>query len=119
MRGYNIDRGRTILLNSVFDAMEGYLPRLTVLVLSAILLSFAHFMLIQRGSVRRSSAPSRQIALLLLTIVAVISIILSLPVSDASRGDLLGLLGLVLTGIFALSSLLLWPMPWPGLCFVR
>ncbi len=42
--------------------------------------------------------------MLLLTVVAVISVILALPIAEGPKGDLLGLLGLVLTGVFALSS---------------
>ncbi len=87
----------------VFGEMTDYLPLLVVIVASVMLLSCAHFLLIRRGD-HRASPLFRQLTLLLLTIVALISVILALPVSETARGDLLGLLGLVLTGVFALSS---------------
>ncbi|MBV1932795.1 MAG: mechanosensitive ion channel [Porticoccaceae bacterium] len=92
------------MLSSIYDAMKDYLPLLIVLVASVVLLSFAHFMLIRRAVDHRASPLFRQTVLLLLTVVALISVILALPISETARGDLLSLLGLVLTGVFALSS---------------
>ncbi len=89
--------------NAIFDLLKEYLPLLIVVVVSVAVLRFAHQMLIRRPD-HRSSPLFRQISLLVLTVIALISVILALPVSEAARGDLLGLLGLVLTGVFALSS---------------
>ncbi|MGB3724329.1 MAG: mechanosensitive ion channel domain-containing protein [Glaciecola sp.] len=46
----------------------------------------------------------RQLLLLLITIFALIAIVLSLPVQESSRNQLLGLLGVLLSGVIAFSS---------------
>ena len=85
-------------------ASRDFLPLIVTLIVAVVLLGLAHFMLIGRIKAPGSSRLSRQMTMLLLSIVAVISVIIALPISEAARGDLLGLLGLVLTGVFALSS---------------
>jgi small conductance mechanosensitive channel len=47
---------------------------------------------------------SRQLLMLALTSASVLVIIFALPLSDASRGQLLGLIGIVVTAVIALSS---------------
>ncbi|MBL4782434.1 MAG: hypothetical protein JKX92_09350 [Porticoccaceae bacterium] len=85
------------------DTFRLYLPLLAMLAACGAVLWVAHWLLIcgKDGAV---SSISRQLILLSLTIVAIILLVLTLPVGEATKGDLLSLLGLVFTGIFALSS---------------
>lgn len=56
---------------------------------------------------RRRGGPlplSKPLVMLALTAGAIVGLVLALPVSDTLRGQLLALLGLVLTGVIALSS---------------
>ena len=46
----------------------------------------------------------RQVLLLCLTIIALVILIVYSPMSEASRGQLLSLVGIVLTGVLAISS---------------
>lgn len=46
----------------------------------------------------------RQLILLAVTIAAIVSIVLALPVQESSRNQLLGLLGVLLSGVIAFSS---------------
>lgn len=91
-----------LALNNGLDFPESYTPLLAVLLASALLLTLAHRWLIRRTAGR--AHPGRQLFMLLLTLAALIAVILALPISDSSRGDLFGFLGLVITGVFALSS---------------
>mgnify|MGYP000390592844 CR=1 FL=1 len=85
------------------DTFRLYLPLLAMLAACVAVLWVTHWLLIRRKDGAVSSI-SRQLILLSLTIVAIILLVLTLPVGEATKGDLLSLLGLVFTGIFALSS---------------
>jgi len=85
------------------DTFRLYLPLLAMLAICAFVLWVTHWLLIRRKDGGVSSL-SRQLILLSLTVIAVILAILTLPVGEATKGDLLSLLGLVFTGVFALSS---------------
>ncbi len=85
--------------------LTDFLPLLAVLALFG-----SGLWALDRLILRRNSATglennfSRQIAILLLTAAATVAAILTLPVGVETRGQLLGLLGLVLTAVIALSS---------------
>jgi len=85
------------------DIFRLYLPLLAMLAACAFVLWVAHWLLIRRNEGGVSSL-ARQLILLILTVVALILLILTLPVGESTKGDLLSLLGLVFTGVFALSS---------------
>lgn len=86
-------------------ALRDFGPLLVTAAAVCAVLWAAHVMLIARrrdlGSERLFP---RQLVLLALTLVGVISIAAMLPVSDQARGQILGLLGLVISGLFAFSS---------------
>jgi small-conductance mechanosensitive channel len=69
-----------------------------------LVLSLAHWLLMRRSGLTTETRLPRQLVMLVLTIIALIWLILALPVSESTRSDLLGLLGLLLTGVIALSS---------------
>ncbi|MDF1831144.1 MAG: mechanosensitive ion channel [Porticoccaceae bacterium] len=85
------------------DAVRLYLPPLAVLVTCAFVLWFMHWLLIRRRDGGLSSIRG-QLVLLGLALITVILVVLALPVGEATKSDLLSLLGLVFTGIFALAS---------------
>ena len=85
------------------DTFRLYLPLLAMLAACAFVLWVTHWLLIRRKEEGVSSL-ARQLILLVLTVVALILLILALPVGESTKGDLLSLLGLVFTGVFALSS---------------
>ncbi len=80
-----------------------YLPPLAVFAACSLVLWLTHWLLIRRKGGGLSSIRG-QLVLLSLTLIAVILVVLALPVGEATKSDLLSLLGLVFTGIFALSS---------------
>jgi small-conductance mechanosensitive channel len=70
-----------------------------------LVLWLAHLLLIKRNAeLGNEKLFSKQLTMLGLTIVGLLAIILTLPVSESSRNQIIGLMGLVLSGIFAFSS---------------
>ncbi len=64
----------------------------------------AHILIIRRVLATGRPRLARQVVMLALTAAGVIAVVLALPISDSTRNSLLGLLGLVITGVIALSS---------------
>ncbi len=85
------------------DSIRLYLPPVAVFAACAFVLWLTHWLLIRRKEGGLSSIRG-QLVLLSLTLVSVILVVLALPVGEATKSDLLSLLGLVFTGIFALAS---------------
>lgn len=94
------------------DALLGFgerfpllLPFLGGLAVAVLLLTAGYWLLIRRGAdVAVDSRVPRQAAMLLLTAFCVVILLMTAPVSESTRGQLLSLLGLVLTAVIALSS---------------
>ena len=70
----------------------------------AFSLWFAHRLLMVRQSIGTEAKLPRQVIMLALTIIALIILILEMPMSETSRGQLLSLIGVVVTGVIAISS---------------
>lgn len=94
---------------SVFETIgKWFLPFVPLVITAlsaAIILAGAHWLLLGRhadlGNERKFP---RQLAMLGLTILGVVAIALALPVTDSTRNQVLGLVGLVISGMFAFSS---------------
>lgn len=81
------------------------LPFLTALLVTGLILMMAHWLLLRRQNTLGSEGRMpRQLSMLLLTAIGFVFIILALPVEESTRGQLLGLLGLLLSAMIALSS---------------
>lgn len=93
------------LLEKLGEWLLPFGPLLITAVSVAIVLAGAHWLLLGRhadlGSERKFP---RQLAMLGLTIAAVVALALALPVTDSTRNQVLGLVGLVISGTFAFSS---------------
>ena len=79
-----------------------FLPGLAALVAVILLLALLNFW-IRRGQTGEISV-TRQALMLLLTATGVLIVIFALPLSEVSRGQVLSLLGIVITAVIALSS---------------
>lgn len=84
---------------------EPFLPLvITVLSVSLTLLGM-HWLLIGRHTDLGNEAKfSRQLIMLSTTLIGLLAIILTLPITDSSRNQLLGLVGILFSGILAFSS---------------
>lgn len=92
-------------LNTIIESITPFLPLFATSIFIGLLLWGGHQILIGRhpelGSERLFP---RQLVMLALTLAGVIAIALALPVSESSRNQIIGLIGLVISGIFAFSS---------------
>jgi small conductance mechanosensitive channel len=82
-----------------------YFPLIITLFFSGALLFGAHWILIGRHpELGNERMFPRHLVMLGLTVACVVGTALALPVSDSSRNQLIGLIGLAISGIFAFSS---------------
>lgn len=82
-----------------------YLPLIVTLVLASIVLALSHYLLLARHKELGSEARlPRQLILLLLTMLALLIAIVVAPIPESTRNQVLGLLGIVLSGVIALSA---------------
>jgi small-conductance mechanosensitive channel len=82
-----------------------WLPAGLVAAGCAIAIFLAHYWLFRReGALLSEDRLRRQLIIILLCAAAVVAVILALPLSETTRGQLLALLGLLLSAAIALSS---------------
>jgi len=92
-------------LENLYPIVMSLLPALIVAVMVGIVLWASDRILLHRlRTAGEQERFSRQLVMLALTTVGVVVVVLSLPVSDTTRGQLLGLLGLAFTAVIALAS---------------
>lgn len=85
--------------------ISNYLPVLATLIVSVIVLWSLHWLLLARhkGMGAKARLP-RQISLFVMTLLAILILIILFPMSDSTRGQVITLMGLVITGVIALAS---------------
>jgi small-conductance mechanosensitive channel len=89
----------------IISVLFAFLPLLLTFIVVIAVLSLAHIFLIKRqADLGNEKLFSRQLTMLGLTITGILAVVLSLPISDSSRNQIIGLIGLVISGIFAFSS---------------
>lgn len=85
--------------------MADYLPFLSTVALVVAALGLAHWWLIRRTAARGAESQlPRQLLMLLLTLFGLILALLTYPLTESTRNQILSLLGIVLTAVIALSS---------------
>ena len=93
------------LTQGLGPALRELLPLLIVLTLAALALGSGHTIIRlreRRGGVRLPFGG--QLVMLAITGIAIVAAVIALPVAESTRGQLLSLLGLVLTAIVAFAS---------------
>lgn len=92
-------------MDMILDWVAPFLPLLLTTATAVFVLWLLDWWLLRRHpSLSAGQRFPRQLAMLAFTIVAVVLIALSLPVSESSRNQVVALIGLLLSGIFAISS---------------
>jgi len=93
------------LSDQVINIFFVALPSLSVFIFSVVVLVGCHWFLLGRrpelGNERKFPI---QILMLALTIIAVLAVIMTLPIHESSRNQIMGLIGILLSGIIAFSS---------------
>lgn len=80
-----------------------WLPPLSIIVVVALLFILTGWMLNRRNGLRGSALQRQGLGALLL-LVGLLAVVVTLPIEDATRSDLLNLIGLLLSAAIALSS---------------
>lgn len=92
-------------LRDLLPIFGRFVPLLLVLALAGLGLFGSDALLRRRAKRKGVEFPfASQMVMLAITAVAIVAIVLALPVSEATRGQLLSLLGIALTGMIAFSS---------------
>ncbi len=92
------------LTELILQSLGKYLPLLIVIAIFSVLMWSASWLLKRRGGITTEARLPRQLTMIALFATGLVATILALPVSEVTRGELLGLLGLLLTVVIALSS---------------
>ncbi|NBC23659.1 MAG: mechanosensitive ion channel [Gammaproteobacteria bacterium] len=91
-------------MNELLAAFGDYVPALAAAAVVAVVLALGQWLLLSRKPLGTEARLPRQLAMLALTVAGLLLIVLLLPMSDSTRGQVLSLVGIVLTGVIALSS---------------
>lgn len=91
-------------LTTVFGSAGADLPRILTLGFVAAVLAAADWSLRRRWQGKPQAQYRLQLILLSLTFAGILAVVVALPVGDSLRGQLLSLIGLLLSAAIALSS---------------
>jgi small conductance mechanosensitive channel len=88
-----------------FESLKLFLPVAgTIAALSLTLWAFHWLLIARHPEIGKERLFKRQLTMLGLTLLGLLIVILTLPVTDSSRNQLLGLIGILISGILAFSS---------------
>ena len=89
----------------MLERFESFGPLVIMVTAVGVMLWVAHWLLIKRHpDLGNERLFPRQLIMLGLTLLGLLGVVLVLPVSDTSRNQLMGLIGILISGIFAFSS---------------
>lgn len=91
-------------MNNLMDTLLLIMPLLITLSTVVIALILAHKILLNEQTLTKDNQLSRKLILLLLYVLSFLSVSLALPVADSTRNQVIGLFGIVLSGVIAFSS---------------
>ena len=91
-------------LKSIPDLLRDWLPFLMTLLIAILVVAAAYQILIKRRPPKSGNIVSRQLLIATLAGILVVLLILELPIDNEPRGQLMSLLGILVTAAVALSS---------------
>ena len=91
-------------MNNLMDTLLLIMPLLITLNTVVIALILAHKILLNEQTLTKDNQLSRKLILLLLYVLSFLAVSLALPVADSTRNQVIGLFGIVLSGVIAFSS---------------
>ena len=91
-------------MNNLMDTLLLIMPLLITLSTVVIALILAHKILLNEHTLTKDNQLSRKLILLLLYVLSFLAVSLVLPVADSTRNQVIGLFGIVLSGVIAFSS---------------
>ena len=91
-------------MDNLMDTLLLIMPLLITLSTVVIALILAHKILLNEQTLTKDNQLSRKLILLLLYVLSFLAVSLALPVADSTRNQVIGLFGIVLSGVIAFSS---------------
>ena len=91
-------------LKSIAELLREWLPFLMTLLIAILVVAAAYQILIKRRPPKSGNIVSRQLLIATLAGILVVLLILELPIDNEPRGQLMSLLGILVTAAVALSS---------------
>lgn len=91
-------------MSGMLELLRSFLPLLITLALVLVILLGAHVTLRRRWAERPEAQFQFQLIMLALTLAGLLALVVALPVSDTVQGQLLSLIGILLSAAIALSS---------------
>ncbi len=92
------------MLQRIYDIFEPFASAGLVLALTVILILAVRWMLARLHRGRPAASFTRQLMTMLLSLAGLLIVIMVLPISDDEQGQLLGLIGILLSAAIALSA---------------
>lgn len=94
-----------LTMESMLHNITPFLPLMATLMLVIVILGGLHFVLIAKPvHLTQQQKLPRQISMLVLTLVGLVVIAMSLPVSESTRNQVIALIGVLASGVIAFSS---------------
>lgn len=91
-------------LKWVIEVLKEWLPFLITFLIAILVVGLAYRVLLKKRPPATANIVGRQLMVGLITAIFVVTLILELPIDDAPRGQLMSLLGILVTAAIALSS---------------
>lgn len=93
------------MFSRFFEIIRDYIPLLLSIAIASTILYFANRWLLRgKKLLNQESRLTRQGLIIILSVLALIFVLLNIPMPTETRGQLLSLLGILLTGVIAFSS---------------
>lgn len=92
------------ILRNLIETLQALLPTAVVIALAVLVLIGVHYLLRRRYQEAAGQDFKRQVFTLVVALVGVLLVLIVLPIRDELRGQLLSLLGILLTAAIALSA---------------
>lgn len=92
------------LFHSLFEASKDLIPLGVTFIVVLVVLVSAHYLLNRRYGGTLDFRFRFQLFMLVVSFLGLIAILLALPLSEGTKGQLLGLIGILLSGVLALSA---------------
>ena len=92
------------ILNQLYEGLLSFLPPAVVVIATVVLIYSMRSLMLKRGADISGARFRSQIITLILLFIGLLTFILTLPIGDTRQGQLLSLIGILLSAAIALSS---------------
>ncbi len=92
------------ILQKLFEGVRPFWPMAAVILIILVLIYFTRFLLVKRQTGRPGHPFRHQLITLILSLAGLVCVVLVSPIHESSKGQVLSLIGILMTAAIALSS---------------